>query len=61
MYESISETLSYLKISKRYFWAYEKSSDKNPFLNLNIAIVLYGGCFVGEHLINELTDFMKEH
>ena len=31
------------------------------FLNLNLAIVRLFGCFVGEHLIGELIDFMKGH
>ena len=47
------------KLSKRYFWAQEKSSDKTFFFNLNLDIAHYCGCFLGEHLIDELIDFVK--
>ena len=55
--KDLIETHCHTKIGQYYFTGKENSHAKNIFLNPNLAIVHYSGCFV-VNLITKLIEYM---
>ena len=59
MQKSLTETYRHTKISQYHLTGKENNHAENVFLNLNLAIAHYSGCFVVANLTTRLIDYMR--